>query len=160
MRLAITPTALLLTNFASVYDSIDWILLILFSLPYPSKPDVMCLKSSCKDLVATTIPILSHKFLMGVTAALNCLTRNLILVKILVTSFSNPLGLLILRYVKSSWRIEYTTSGPTYKHMVLSFSYMTFGSSLSIILLNKSLLTPLCIISVAILIAIWSSFLL
>lgn len=100
-----------------------------------------CLKSSCSDLMATTTAILSHISLLEVTAALNCLTRNPTLANILVTGFSNPLGLLIFKYVRSSSRIEYTTSGAIYEHTALSFSHMTFGSSLLIMSLNKSLLT-------------------
>lgn len=80
----------------------DLISSMLFSLPCPSKPDVTCSKSLYSGSVATTTVILSHMSLLGVTAALNRLTKNRTLAKILGTGFSNPFGLLIFGYVRSS----------------------------------------------------------
>lgn len=45
--------------------------------------------------------ILSHISLLGMTAALNYLTKNLTSANKLVISFSNPLSLLILGYLRS-----------------------------------------------------------
>lgn len=128
----------------------DWILSIFFLLPYLSKPNITCLKSLCKDLIATTIDILFYMSLFRITATFNYLTRNLTLAKILVIGFSNSLGLLILGYIKSFWRIEYTTPGSTCEHTTLNFSHMTFGSFLSLILFNRLLLTSFFMILMAI----------
>ena len=97
--------------------------------------------------------------LLGVTVALNRMTRNRTSAKILVTGFLNPLGLLIFGYVSSYWRIEYTTPGQTCEQTAFSFSQMTFGSSSLMMLLNKLSLTPPYMISLALPIAIRSFFL-
>ena len=83
-------------------NNIDWILLILFSLPCPSKSDIIYSKSLYKDLVAIITTILSHISLLRMTTILNYFIRNLTLAMILVTNFSNLLGLLIFGYMKSS----------------------------------------------------------
>ena len=75
---------------------------MLFSPLNLSKPNVTCSKLSCKDSVATTTTILSYISLLGMTATLNHLTKNLTLANILVITFSNPLGLLIFGYMRSA----------------------------------------------------------
>lgn len=114
-------------------------------------------KSLYKDLVGNTI---LYIFIGGDWALFIRLIRNLTLANILVTGFSNPLDLLIFEYMRSFQRIKYIIPGPTCKYTALSFSHITFRLFLSIMLLNKLLLTPSQIILVVISIAIWSSFLL
>lgn len=138
----------------------DCISLILFSLPCPNSSDVMCLKSLYSKSVTITIIILSQVCLFGVTADLSRLTSTQTSENTLETNESNSFSLLIFEYINSSCSIKYTTPIPIWEHMALSLSHICYGSSLSIILLNKLLLTLPCIISVAIPIVIWSSFLL
>ena len=151
--------AILFKNFDLADDKIEWILLMFFSPLYLSNPKVTSSNSFHRALVATMIVILSYIFLFGMIVALGCLTKTPILEKWLVTHLLNLFDLLTFEYIRRSWKIKLTTSILTWKYTNLSFSHMYCKLSMLIILWNKSLLTPLYMILIAIPITIWLFFL-
>lgn len=131
---AITPVACLLINFASAEARICCILFIVL-LPHSNMVVVVDSKSLCKESRATTITILSHISRFDIIATCSRFIKNRISAKVLMTNLSKPFDMLIYGYLRSSWRMEYTTPWPSCKQADYSLFHISFESIILMILL-------------------------